>query len=136
MIHLASTPSTAYGIPVTYTPYHGIVLPDRLQRLRALSQVAFGQRYRLELMLAVADAQDGIVCLTDLAHTLNVTISNLQQPLKALVATGLLSPLPAGDSRRKFYIRNPSSAWAWAKELADAGRELDPNPAPSSATQP
>jgi DNA-binding MarR family transcriptional regulator len=84
-------------------------------------------------MLAVADAKDGIVCLTDLAHTLNVTISNLQQPLKALVATGLLSPLPAGDSRRKFYIRNPSAAWAWAKELEDAIQELDPSQATSSA---
>jgi len=74
-------------------------------------------------MLAVADAKDGIVCLTDLAHTLKITMSNLQQPLKALVATGLVSPLPAGDSRRKFYLRNPSSAWAWASELAAASRE-------------
>jgi DNA-binding MarR family transcriptional regulator len=106
---------------------------DRQERLRTLSQVAFGQRYRLELMLAVADTKDGIVCLTDLAHTLNVTMSNLQQPLKALVATGLLSPLPAGDSRRKFYLRNPSAAWAWAQELAAAGRELD-HDYPASAT--
>jgi hypothetical protein len=84
-------------------------------------------------MLAVADAKDGIVCLTDLARTLNFTISNLQQPLKALVATGLLSPLPAGDSRRKFYLRNPSSAWAWASELAAASREQDRSH-PASAT--
>jgi DNA-binding MarR family transcriptional regulator len=90
---------------------------DRLVRLRALSQAAFGQRYRLELMLAVADSTDGIVCLTDLARTIDVSISNLQQPLKSLVAVGLLSPLPMTESRRKFYIRNPSSAWQWAAEL-------------------
>jgi hypothetical protein len=93
------------------------VSEDRLTRLRELSQAAFGQRYRLELMLAVADSSDGIVCLTDLARALEVTVSNLQQPLKALVAVGLLSPLPRSDSRRKFYIRNPSSAWQWAAEL-------------------
>jgi DNA-binding MarR family transcriptional regulator len=86
--------------------------------LRTLSQAAFGQRYRLELMLAVAADGDGIVCLTDLARTLDVSVSNLQQPLKSLIATGLLSLLPAADSRRKFYIRNPSSAWSWAQELA------------------
>lgn len=108
---------------------------DRQERLRTLSQVAFGQRYRLELMLAVADAKDGIVCLTDLAHTLNVTTSNLQQPLKALVTTGLLSPLPVGDSRRKFYLRNPSAAWAWAHELALASGELDRDSPASAADQ-
>lgn len=87
------------------------------EELRGLSQAAFGQRYRLELMLAVADSDDGIVCLTDLARELDVSISNLQQPLKALVATRLVTPLPSGDSRRKFYVRNPSSAWMWAREL-------------------
>lgn len=108
---------------------------DRQEQLRALSQVAFGQRYRLELMLAVADAKDGIVCLTDLARTLNVTISNLQQPLKALIATGLLSLLPAGDSRRKFYLRNPSAAWTWARELAAVGQALDRSSSASAVNQ-
>ena len=94
------------------------MLPNNREKLRAVSQAAFGQRYRLELMLAVAEAEDGIVCLTDLARALDVTISNLQHPLRAMVGVGLLSPLPAGDSRRKFYIRNPSAAWDWALELA------------------
>jgi hypothetical protein len=85
--------------------------------LRDKSQVAFGQRYRLELMLAVAASGDGIVCLTDLARELDVSISNLQGPLRAMVGAGLLTPLPRGDSRRKFYIRNPSAAWTWAHEL-------------------
>ncbi len=91
--------------------------------LRSLSQAAFGQRYRLELMLAVAASTEGIVCLTDLARELDVTISNLQQPLKALIATGLLTKLPQGDSRRKFYMRNPSAAWQWAAELRDRAAE-------------
>ncbi|MGC7100689.1 hypothetical protein ACPZ19_38950 [Amycolatopsis lurida] len=89
------------------------------ERLRQVSQHAFGQRYRLELMLAIAETDDGIVCLTDLAKALDVTISNLQAPLRALVNTGLISPLPRGDSRRKFYIRNTSAAWAWARELRE-----------------
>jgi DNA-binding transcriptional regulator GbsR (MarR family) len=86
--------------------------------MRALSHVAFRQDYRLELMLAIEEAADGIVCLTDLARTTEISISNLQVPLKNLVDLGLLSPLPRGDSRRKFYMRNESAEWAWARELA------------------
>lgn len=99
---------------------------ETLASLRALSQAAFGQRYRLELMLAVASSADGIVCLTDLARELDVSISNLQQPLKSLVAVGLLSPLPLSESRRKFYIRNESSAWQWAAELAAMAEAAQP----------
>ncbi|SDU66153.1 hypothetical protein SAMN04489733_7886 [Amycolatopsis keratiniphila] len=96
-----------------------IVTDAYTDQLRETSQQAFGQRYRLELMLAIADTDDGIVCLTDLAKQLDVAISNLQSPLRALVSTGLLTSLPRGDSRRKFYIRNPSAAWQWARELRD-----------------
>lgn len=47
--------------------------------MRVLSDVLFGQRYRLELMVAIASSDDGLVCLTDLAATLEVTLSNLQR---------------------------------------------------------
>lgn len=89
-----------------------------VEALRALSRTAFRQDYRLELMIAIADSEDGLVCLSDLARALDVSISNLQTPLQNLVALGLISALPRGDSRRKFYLRNPSSAWDWARELA------------------
>lgn len=85
--------------------------------LRDKSQAAFGQRYRLEVMLAVAEAKDGFVSLSELAKQLDIAISNLQGPLKALVSLGLLTPVPHGDSRQRFYLRNPSSAWTWAEEL-------------------
>lgn len=87
--------------------------------LRQISRHAFGQAYRLELMLAVADQPDGLVSLTELAANIGVAPSNLQGPLKCLVETGLVSELPRGDSRRKFYLRNDSAAWAWASELRD-----------------
>ncbi|WP_106196950.1 MarR family transcriptional regulator [Umezawaea tangerina] len=92
--------------------------PDRVL-LRDRSQAAFGQRYRLEVMLAVLDAEDGFVSLSALAKYLDVTISNLQGPIRSLVALGLLTPVPHGDSRHRFYLRNPSTAWNWAEELRD-----------------
>ncbi|WP_309111670.1 hypothetical protein [Saccharothrix sp.] len=92
--------------------------PDRVL-LRDRSQAAFGQRYRLEVMLAVAAADDGFVSLSTLAGQLGITISNLQGPIRSLVSLGLLTPVAHGDSRHRFYLRNPSAAWAWAEELRD-----------------
>lgn len=88
-----------------------------IEGVRALSRAAFGQTYRLEVMLAVADSDDGLVTLTDLAKTLDISTSNVQVALRSLVGTGLLSELPRDDNRRKYLIRNPSSAWDWAREM-------------------
>jgi DNA-binding IclR family transcriptional regulator len=82
-----------------------------------MSRVIFGQTHRLELMLAVAASPDGIVCLTELAKELEVSVSSLQRPFESLVQSRLLSPLPDADSRFRYYARNPSSAWSWAREL-------------------
>lgn len=94
------------------------------EQVRALSLVLFGQRYRLEVMVAIGRSADGIVCLTDLSRDLGVTTSNLQNPLRDLVAAGLLSRLPSGDSKRKFYRRNTSLAWQFAVEMAEAASGL------------
>jgi DNA-binding MarR family transcriptional regulator len=88
------------------------------EAVRALSQVLFGQRYRLELMVAIASSPDGLVCLKDLAAELSVTPSNLQKPLRDLVAADLLSRMPSGDSKRRYYRRNDSLAWAFAVEMS------------------
>lgn len=92
--------------------------------LRELSRASFGQKYRLECMLAIADSGDGMVTLSTLAKTLDVSTSNVQDPIRALLATGLISPLDAGDSRSKFYVRNASAAWEWCRELAVRAREI------------
>jgi len=93
--------------------------------LRALSDVLFGQRYRLEVMVAIASAEDGLVCLSDLAKALDVTPSNLQKPLRDLTRAGLLSRMPSGDSKRRYYRRNESLAWAFALEIAGTADGLD-----------
>lgn len=91
--------------------------PARLEAVRTLSRALFGQTYRLEVMLAIARSETGLVTLTELATDLDVAVSNLQKPLGSLAAAGLIAPLPQGDSRRKFYIRNDSLAWEWVEEL-------------------
>jgi hypothetical protein len=59
-------------------------------------------------MLVIGKDEDGIVTLSGLAAAVRTSTSNLQDPLRSLVATGLLSPIESGDSRSKFYVRNPS----------------------------
>lgn len=85
--------------------------------LRRLSRAAFGQTYRLEVMLAVADASDGLVTQTMLARHLGVSVSNVQKAVRSLLDCGLLTELPQGDQRSKFLLRNPSAAWEWAAEM-------------------
>jgi DNA-binding transcriptional ArsR family regulator len=97
---------------------------ELVEELRRTSHAAFGQRYRLECMLAIADSTDGIFSLGELATNLHVTPSNLQNPLASLLETGLITRMYSGDSRRKFYSRNDSSAWEWARELRDAARAV------------
>lgn len=93
--------------------------PALPQALRQLSRDAFGQTYRLEVMLAVAESTDGLICLTDLAQELGISVSNVQLALQSLVKTDLVARLPRGDSRRRHYVRNPSAAWDWARQMRD-----------------
>jgi hypothetical protein len=90
---------------------------ERREAIRELSTVVFGQRYRLEVMAAIARSHGGLVCLTDLADELGVRTSNIQKPLTSLTDSYLISRLPAGDSKRRFYRRNDSAAWVFALEL-------------------
>lgn len=101
-------------------------MADKMDALRRLSRLAFGQNYRLEVMLAVARSEDGLVTLTDLSRELRLGNSQIQGALSSLVAVGLLTPLPSDDARRRFLLRNASPAWRWAEELAAAaGVEVD-----------
>lgn len=89
-----------------------------INRLRERSRVAFGQAYRLEVMLAIADTEGGIVSLGEIAKSLDLSPSQIQKPFADLKQLGLIAELPAADSRRKFCIRQPSPAWDWAREMA------------------
>lgn len=92
---------------------------DQREHLRALSRALFGQKHKLELMLAIANAEDGIVCQTDLAKALNVTMSSLQRPFESLVSAELVTPLPSAESKYRYFVRNPSALWAAALELGE-----------------
>ncbi|MFI6567080.1 hypothetical protein [Streptomyces sp. NPDC050534] len=84
---------------------------EALERLREVSVPVFGNRYRAELMLALASADGHGVCLGDLAVARQVPASVYQAPMRALVEAGLARKLPrvAGE-RRRWYRRSDNDA--------------------------
>lgn len=93
--------------------------------LRRLSRAAFGQTYRLEVMLFVAES-DGFVTQTEIAQALGLSsVSNVQAPVRSLIDCGLLTPMPKTDNRSRFLARTDSPAWDWVRQLgAQAAAEV------------
>ena len=88
---------------------------------RAVSKLAFGQKHRLELMMAILNIEDGVCSLTELAIDLCVPLSSLQRPFDALVELDLIRPIPDGETKVRFHIRTSGPAWNWAQSLASKG---------------
>lgn len=94
-----------------------------VEELRRLSRAAFNQAYRLEVMLHIADS-DGFVTQTEVAKALDLSVSNVQAPIRSLIDCGLLTPMPKTDNRSRFLARNDSAAWDWARQLRDQAATL------------
>lgn len=102
------------------------------EELRRLSAGVFGNRYRAELIAALAAAGGDGVCLGDLALARRVLPSVYHPPVRTLIALGLAERLaPAPGDRRRFY-RRCGSAQAWTS-LAAAVDRLKEHPAPRAA---
>jgi hypothetical protein len=89
--------------------------------LRARSKQLFGDRYMLEVCIAVGRAP-GRVNLTQLAAEKSVSKSVYSGPLQKLAECGLLLPAasePEDDRRVRWYTRAESALWQTATELAE-----------------
>ncbi len=92
---------------------------DAVKVLQDLSNVLFGQTWRLQVMIVVA-LSDGLVCQKDVQRALGLdSPSSVQTPLASLRNAGLLVPVGDDDSRRRWMRRADSTVWAWVIELAD-----------------
>ncbi|MGY1440103.1 hypothetical protein [Streptomyces reniochalinae] len=65
---------------------------EETEELRRLSAGVFGNRYRAELIAALAAGSDGF-CLGDLALTRHVSPSVYHPPVRTLVTLGLVERL-------------------------------------------
>lgn len=69
-------------------------------------------------MLKVADS-DGFVTQTEIAKALELSVSNVQGPIRSLIGCGLLTRMPKTDNRSQFLARTDSPAWDWARQLRE-----------------
>jgi DNA-binding MarR family transcriptional regulator len=84
-----------------------------------LSKLLFGNRDRVLVAAAVADAEAGTLFARALAGATGLTDSRVQKQLKQFEAAGLLVRMPqVGGERCVFYERRPSAYWDAAIALA------------------
>ncbi|MFE7128348.1 hypothetical protein [Streptomyces sp. NPDC057617] len=96
-----------------------LIMPP--EQMRRVSAKLFGNRYRAELMLALAHAGTQGVCMGDLAVRYGVQSSVYRAPMGALMSLGLAEALPAvaGERRRWHRITAQSSLWPFLRPLLD-----------------
>uniref|UniRef100_UPI003C7AD0CB hypothetical protein n=1 Tax=unclassified Streptomyces TaxID=2593676 RepID=UPI003C7AD0CB len=97
------------------------------EQMRRVSAKLFGNRYRAELMLALAQAGAQGVCMGDLALRQGVPPGVYRAPMEALMSLGLVEALPAtaGERRRWHRMTAQSSLWPLLRPLLDRLAEGD-----------
>ena len=85
---------------------------------RRLSALLFGNRHKLELLGALAAAEDGRVNLSLLAARQEVPASVYYGPIKDLITAGLAERLLLTDGdRRRWYARIDHELWECVRNL-------------------
>jgi hypothetical protein len=86
---------------------------------RRTSALLFGNRHKLELMAALATAEDGRVNLSLLADGQGVPPSVYYSPIRDLITAGLAARLtPVQGDRRRWYARTENDLWESIRALA------------------
>jgi hypothetical protein len=101
---------------------------DDARELRHLSAGVFGNRYRAELIAALAAADGQGVCLSDLAQTRRVPASVYHPPVRTLIALGLVERLAPTPGERRRWYRSCGSAHAWHSLAATVARLQEHQP--------
>lgn len=86
--------------------------------LKRVSRIAFGQDYRLAVILEIVKSDSGRVTQSGIARDIGVVPSSIQKAFHDLVELGLLVPQFEEGQRMKFFVRIQSSLWEWAAELS------------------
>ncbi|MCX4662927.1 hypothetical protein ACIBCB_30070 [Streptomyces uncialis] len=73
----------------------------------------FGNRYRAEVLLALAQADDRGVCMGDLAASYGISASLYQAPIRALVRAELAVRLPQDPGERRKHYRRSDDNELW-----------------------
>lgn len=88
------------------------------ESLRKFSKTLLGNRYRLEISLAIARQPNGQVSARGLSRELGLSDSLVQPEVKRLAELGLLRRLPRHGVER-VYERRPFNYWSAIVGLHD-----------------
>jgi hypothetical protein len=86
-----------------------------------LSLVAFGNKYRLELIAALGLTDRGKgVCLTLLAACCGAPASAYYPPVRAMERHGMVQRIGRiPDGRQVLYARTEEPTWTWLRQVAE-----------------
>ncbi len=92
-----------------------------LSELRTFSVAAFGHRYRLELMAALAMAAPGEgISLSLLADCCGVTASVYYPPVQRMTGSGMVvTSSPDRTERRVLYARTGVPVWTGLRRMVE-----------------
>jgi hypothetical protein len=92
-----------------------------ITELRTVSAAAFGHRYRLELLSALATAAaDQGISLSLLADCCGVTASVYYPPVQKMAESGMVvTSGPDRTKRRVLYARSNISVWTGLRVIAE-----------------
>ena len=99
-----------------------------ITEVRGLSLVAFGHKYRLELMAALGLADQGKgVCLTLLAACCGAPASAYYPPVRALERHGMVRRIGrVPEGRQVLYARTEGPVWTGLQQIAEnLGMDVD-----------
>jgi hypothetical protein len=90
------------------------------QERRRISKVLLGSRYRLEVAVAIAEADPGIVHVRQVAADLGLTDNLVKLEFRHFEEGGVLLRLdrPQGE-QRQYFERMPSTYWELVRLLAE-----------------
>jgi len=91
--------------------------PELREQIRQRSKQIFGNLDRLDVAVAVALSEDGVVNATDLSWSLQIANNRVRAQLLALTELGFLQPDEGGDSRKRQYLRLDDPFWETCLDL-------------------
>lgn len=111
-----------YGLPKTEpvhdTPLSSLLDEVAVEYIRERSKVLYGNRHRLEVVVAIARTS-GPFYQRELSNVTGIPDSQIKAVLEPLADAGLVRAITGNRGMAKYYERMPSVYWQGAEDLLD-----------------
>jgi hypothetical protein len=97
-------------------PHPGALSEPARSRVRKRSKTLFGSIDRLEVAVAIALSDDGVVNATDLHWDLRLAVNRVRAQILALADSGMLTESIAGENGKRMFVRVSGGFWDFCLE--------------------